>query len=301
MSTRAPGGAVTALEHLAMWELSFDPALQRTMAAVLSLDMIGSPASAEAAEWVLWVARALEAMQRVAAKCWTGVSPNIRRVFLDLDDLSAPGAQSYVVNLRVDNSTLSPLRFAGLNSRPVREALADVYAAVEDTPSARMARGAAKVLERRPDFMQMLTAMRERVGRGLLFNRPGDTVGEALERTRAQVAGVYRPVPELADLVETLRAHNRLVTRIIWILLGLAEQFEPAVVTETVGAINERVVDGERRLDVTVRAQHFALLRPTHPVLVQMSNPLDDLYWVSRHELTLGDVEENDLGLVALE
>lgn len=299
-SQRRPDGSVTALvpEPLMGWETSFDPALQRTMAAVVSMDMIGTPVPREAGTWVLWVASAMEAMQCVVAKCWTGVPVDIRRAFLDLDDVRAPGTESYIANLRLGDAS-SSLGFAGLDSRPVRRALARVYALVEKTPSAASARGAARILQRRQDLMRVLIIMRERIGFGLLLNRPGDTISKALERTRAEIAGAYGSNSELAGLVNAFRAHNRLVTRIVWMLLGVAEQFEPAVVTETVGAISDRVVDGERHIDLTVRSQHFALLRPTHPVLIQMSIPVDGLYFLSRHTVTLGAIEEDDLGLVA--
>jgi hypothetical protein len=105
----------------------------------------------------------------------------------------------------------------------------------------------------------------------------------------------------VTEPVSALRAFNQYVTRIIWTLLGAAEQIQPATITYSVGAIVERVVAGERHLDMTVTSDSTALLRPTHPVWLQLGTPLDGLYLVERHTLAFGGREENDLGLMAFE
>lgn len=291
----------TVPEQLLGWELSYDPALHRTIAAVFAVDMLKLSIPTEAGPWVLWVTRALEAMQRIAAKCWGAVPADVRRVFLDFDDLLAPATQSYIANLRLDQPDRPALRLAGLDSGPVQTALGDLFSEVEASATAVRVREVAKALRRQPSLMHGLTEVRARLETGIRSVFAGETGGQGFERAQRTIATAYDDRPDLYEAVSALRTHNRQVTRIAWSLLGAAEQMEQATVTESVGAIGERVVAGERHLDLTVKGQLFALIRPTNPVWLQLGTPLDGLYIVERHTLAFGGAEENDLGLVAFE
>lgn len=288
-------------EQLHGWELSYDPALHRTFAAIVAMDMRKLTIPSDAGPWVQWVAGALAAMQRIAAKCWGPIPADVRRVFLDFDDLLPPATKDYLAKLRMDQPDRHALSFAGLDSRPVRAALAALFSEVQAGMSAGQARQAATTVRGRSGTFNALLEVRERLQNEIATAFAGEQGSQAFERAQRTVASAYDNRPALIGVVAALRAHNRHVTRILWCLLGVAEQIQPAVVQETVGAIVEHVVDGERRLDLTVRDQNFALIRPTHPVWLELGTPLDGLYIVERHTLAMGGSEENDLGLSPLE
>jgi hypothetical protein len=288
-------------DQLHSWELSYDPALQRTVAAMFAMRVLNHTIPTEAEPWVQWVVGALAAMQRIAAKCWGPVPADVRRVFLDFDDLLPLATKDYIVKLRMDQPDRPTLRFGGLDSGPVRTALGSLFSEVQAGTSAGEARRAATTLRGRASMMNAVTEVRERLQNEIATPFAGEQGSHALERVQRTVASAYDDKPDLLGVVSALRAHNRLVTRILWCLAGVAEQFQPAVVQETVGAIGEHVVDGERRLDLTVRDQNFALIRPTHPVWLELGTPLDGLYIVERHTLAMGATAENDLGLSPLE
>lgn len=285
---------------LQSWELSFDPALQRTLAAVMSMDILKQGIPPGARDWVMWVTRAFQAVQRISAKCWIGIPAAVREIFLDCDDLLPPMARGEIVDLRRDQPDRPSLRFAGLDSRHVRAALQELYAVVDASSSATRAREAASVLRREPDLIQAMSEVRTRLEMDVRTLRAGETVAQAGQRARRTVAGAYDDRPELHEVVSALRAHNRLVTRIVCVLLGAAEQLEPAMVSDMPHAITERIIVGERHLDITMTIGSMALLRLTHPVWLELETPLDGLYLVERHTIAVGASVENDLGLVAL-
>jgi hypothetical protein len=171
---------------------------------------------------------------------------------------------------------------------------------VRESATARQARATSDVFLGRPDLMRAMTEVRARLGTDIRTVRQGETIATGLNRTRHTVAAAYNDNPALVELVASLRDHNRTVTRVMWALLGAAEQRAPAVVTETVGAISVNRVAEERHLDLTLRDEGAALFRPTHPVWLQLGSPLDGLYFVDRHTVAFAGGEENDLGLIAL-
>jgi hypothetical protein len=288
-------------DQLHGWELSYDPALQRTLAAMVAMGMLNRPIPPEAGPWVQWVSGALAAMQRIAAKCWGPIPADVRRVFLDVDDLLPPATKAYIAKLRLDQPDRRSLRLGGLDSGPVRTALGSLFSGVQDGTTAAQARRAATTLRGRAGLMNAATEVRERLQNDIATAFAGEQGSQAFERAQRTVASAYDVKPDLMGVVSALRAHNRHVTRIMWCLLGVAEQFQPAVVRETVGTITEHVVDGERRLDLTVRDQNFAMIRLTHPVWLELGTPLDGLYNVERYTLAVGGTEEVDLALVSLE
>ena len=288
-------------EQLHGWELSYDPALQRTFAAMVTMNMLKLPIPTEAHPWVQWMTGALTAIQRIAAKCWGPVPADVRRVFLDFDDLLPPATKEYLAKLRMDQPDVPSLRFGGLDSGPARSALGSLFSEVQGGTSATAAFRAATMLRARGGLMIALSEVREHLEKEIATVFAGEQSGQAFERAQRTVTSAYDGYPDLVGVVSALRAHNRVVTRIIWCLLGIAEQIQPAVVQETIGAVGDSVVNGERRLDLTVRDQGFALIRPTHPVWLELGTPLDGLYIVERHTLAVGGTEESDLGLSRFE
>ena len=266
------------------------------------MEMLQEQIPAEARPWVEWVLEASQAMQRVAAKCWSGVPRDIRRALLDFGDLLPPAMHSYFADLRQDEPGRPALRFDGLDSAPVRASLSALYEEVRGTMIALKARDAVTdLVRRRPDLTSELVSTRDRVLPGARQIRAGEKGEEAFARARSSVLGAYSATPEVDDVVRPLRAYNKLVHRIIGVLLGLAELPEPVRITDALGAVADHLVDGGRHLDLTVRHEGAPLLRPTHPVWIDFKSPLDGLYVVQRHTLAFAGGEEDDLGLVALE
>jgi hypothetical protein len=288
-------------DRLTGLELSFDPALQRTLAAAITLGMAGEQIPPEAGEWISWVGKAHQAVRRIAAKCWRRVPVDVRQLFLDFDDTLPPASQSHITGLRRDVRGIPALKFAGLDAPSVLSAMSLLYSEVEASGSAGRARNAAEALLARPSLMRTMTDIRAGLAPELQTPRPGEMLLQGFERMRRTVAQAYDDFPELATHVSALRAHNQYVTKIMWVLLGAAEQFEPATLTESVGPIAECVAAGKRRLDMTVSNGLTVTLRPTHPVWLQLGTPLDGLYLVEKHTFAFAGKQESDLGLVAFE
>ena len=226
-------------DALQMWELSFDPAVQRTLAAVMTMHMLNRPVPAESRDWVEWITHAHEAVQRMAANCWSGVSPNIRKAFLDTDDLLPPAMRGEIAELRRTIRGQSALTFAGLDAPQVQRALGRLFAEVRESRSAGEARDAASTIQRLK-LVTVLADVRAKVEPHIRTINAGETGGQGMARTRQTVMAAYDANPQLATLVSTLRSHNRFVTRILWTLLGAAEQVEPTVINDTVGPTEEQ-------------------------------------------------------------
>ncbi len=283
------------------WELSFDPAVHRTIAAVTSMRVLGEEIPQEGRSWVEWSQKALHTLQRIAAKCSAGIPGDVRRGLLDVDDLLPMQTHMYVTELRQDESGRLALRFAGLDAPMVRDTLAEVYRQVLQTPTFRRARDAAEILQNRPSLLTRFTSRRPRILREIRAARPGETGGQVETRGLAVIKSAYDDEPDLRDSVSSLRAHNQLVHRVVWALLGLAEQFEPVRIVETLGAVVDDAVERERVISVTVVDPRTAFLRASHPVRMELSCPLDGVYIVRRHTSAWAGSIEDDLGLVSLE
>jgi hypothetical protein len=241
--------------------------------------------------------RALQAIQRIAAKCWVGVPSQIREVFLDFDDILPLAMHGEIADLRKDQRGRLSMRFAGLDSETIRQALDRLYAGVRLTPVAAAARRSAALIVDRPDLMRAMSDSRTRLASDIRSIRPGETGEEAFARQRLTISEAYQTNPELQDLAGALRAHNRLVNQIICGLLGVAEQIEPMRLTSSVGAIVNRRVEGFRHVELTVSGSETGFLRPTHPVWIDFFSPLDGLYFIERHTWAFASSEECDLGL----
>ena len=128
-----------------------------------------------------------------------------------------------------------PLRFAGLDSGPVRESLAGLFAAVKQTSIFDEAQDAAARLGKRSHLGLELSKTRTNLAREIREVRQGEIGEDAFRRQRLTVSQAYSAHPELDMIVASLRSLNRLVTHVIWTLLGLAEQVAPIRITEVRG------------------------------------------------------------------
>ena len=292
------GGVVP--QSLQRWELSFDPAVQRTFAAVSCMQAIGEALPDDSDEWFKWNGSARRAIQRIAAKCWAGIPREVWQQFIDFDDI-APGAmQGEISELRRDVRGVGALRFAGLNEDPSQSALSSLF---EETRALDMYdiadRAAARIINN-PMSLREFTTERSKVLSGLRAI-PGETGVEYFERCRNAVSSSYSSYPDVLGAVRSLRAYNRHVLKIVWALLGLCEQIEPARITQTSGPLTDSMRNGERIIDLTVTDPLSIFLRPTHPVWIALSTPLDGLYFVEGQTMALGGPSESDLHLVAFE
>jgi hypothetical protein len=292
------GGVVP--QGLRRWELSFDPAVQRTFAAVSCMQAIGEALPDNSNEWLKWNLSARRAVQRIAAKCWAGIPRDVWQQFIDFDDI-APGAmRGEISEVRRDARGVGALRFAGLDEDPSRSVLSALFVEIKTLDMYDIADRAAARITNNPISLRELTAERAKAMSGLTVT-PGETGAEYFERCRNAVSNSYASYPEVLVAVRSLRAYNRLVLKIIWALLGLCEQIEPARITETSGPLSDSMRNGERIIDLTVTDPLSMFLRPTHPVWIALSTPLDGLYFVEGHTMALGGPGESDLHLVAFE
>ena len=292
------GGVVP--QSLQQWELSFDPAVQRTFAAVSSMQAIGEALPDDSNEWLKWNGLARRAVQRIAAKCWAGIPREVWQQFIDFDDI-APGAmQGEISELRRDVRGVGALKFAGLNEDPSQSALNSLFAEIKTLDMYDIADRAAARIMSDPVSLREFTMERSKATSGLRAT-PGETVVEYFERCRNAVSSSYSSFPEVLVAVRSLRAYSRLVLKIVWALLGLCEQIEPARITQTSGPLSDSVRNVERIVDLTVTDPLSMFLRPTHPVWIALSTPLDGLYFVEGQTMALGGPGESDLHLVAFE
>ena len=293
--------AGTDINELRGLELSFDPALQRTVAAVISMRGIGHPIPDQSRLWVEWAMKGVQAVQRIAAKCWAVVPREVRKGFVDFDDALPPAMAGEFSDLRKDEPGRLALRFAGLDAQDVRESLSALYAEIKRTETAGRARDAGVTLSDDSRLMSKLLGIRNRVEAEARKIYAGETGIEAFGRSRRVISEAYDDAEDLTDIVRSLRVYNRLITQVIWTLLGLAEQVVPARLSEHKGAIIDGVVDSERHISLTVTEAFAAFLRPTHPVWIEFGSPLDGLYFVERHTMAWSGSEEDDLGLIAFD
>lgn len=282
-------------------ELSFDPALHRTLTAVWTMRAVGDSIPLEAREWLEWVMKATAAVQRIEAKCWIDVPREIWQVFLDADDAIPPAIHEGFTALRRDQQGRPALSFAGLNAMSVRQSLSTLSAGIRATAVATDARRAADQLSRRPDLLQELVAVRQVVGAEALTPKRDETLADACERSRRNIDNAYLFSTELLDRVIKLRAYNLLITRAIWALLGLAEQFEPLEIKGCAGAFVDEIVAGQRHIHLTTTDQATGFPRTSHPVWLKFGSPLDGLYFVLGYTMAIAGAAEADLHLVAFD
>jgi hypothetical protein len=165
------------------------------------------------------------------------------------------------------------------------------YAQVEIVPVVRQELGdARRTIESR---LRMLVPEPE-----------GVTVLDWFRRLRSEVDDAYSVYSERArDVALALRNYNGFVHRVMWAILGCSEEVELATIETCIGPVRDWVAKGQRReVTVTVAAEGlaFPLLRPTHPVILDVGVPIDGLYLVLGHRASIRAREEVDLTLVAI-
>jgi hypothetical protein len=281
------------------WELSFDPAIQRTLGGTMAIAMAcHSPPDTES-EWFKWNLAAKRAVTRIAAKCWAGIDSQRRLIFVDEDNLQPILGRRNIYDLRSE-TVGRHLDFEGLSEPEVRNALTTVYMAARATPAYEDALRADNDLQRSPRKLALWAQLAEKGHRGLQATT-GLTIQEARQRGLESVIATYADTP-VEDIASAFRRYNRLVQQIIWSVLGLAEIIpEPFVLTDPVGTLRcTPATDASPFIRVTSIKATSVFLRPTHPIWLETRTPLDGLYLLVGYSMNLAPGAASDLSLTPI-
>ena len=289
--------------NLQGWELSFDPAVQRTVAATMALAVMGQGIPEDSQNWLQWIASAKRALQRIAAKCWAGVPRECWQAFLDFDDITPLAAQGQIFELRRDVRGAGALSFGGLNDDLVRIPLEELFSIAKQSRFYEDALHTANMLMKRQGMLRSMAEERNKVQAELASPQSGEIAQDFFSRSRRSIVDAYSSDPALKAAVSTLRAYNEVVTKIVWTLLGLCEEIEPTVIRTLSRPVTETVSDGHRFVDLTISESLTFHLRPTNPVRLELNTPLDGIYFVQGHTLawSAGSSDESDIHLLAFD
>jgi hypothetical protein len=282
------------------WELSFNPAIQRTIAAVNAIGIMHhSPPNADS-EWLKWNLEAKKAVARLAAKCWAGVDAQRRILLIDEDNFQPIWNQVNLYDLRSD-SPGRHMDFEGLNNPEVRDALRDIYEAARATPAYENVLRADHQLGHSRDNLILWTQLAQKGLQELGAASTELAIGDCRQRGLEIVESLYAGTP-VEDIAAAYRRFNRLVQHIAWSLLGLAEAIPgPFVLSDTVGTLRcTHSDDGSPFIRVTSAAAIPAMLRLTHPVWLDTGTPLDGLHLLIGYTMTVAPVAGDDLRLTPI-
>lgn len=281
-----------------MWELSFDPAIQRTFAAQAALPLVGGDPSSNS-EWIEWNEAALRAMARVAAKCWAGVDSDHRATLIDDDNLYPIWNESSVYGLRSDSPGYS-LRFEGLDESGVADVLRAIYHTAKATPAYAQARWASDRLRGSRDLLRSWLEVAQQVVGELEAIGREQPIGEGRRHGAQIVKAAYEGTP-VADLAQAFQRYNGLVQQVVWTILGLAESaLPPTTITRSVGTVRCTTAPDRSPFIRLTSQDADPLLRVTHPVRLAMGLPLDGVYSLVGYTFHLAEDASNDCSLVPL-
>lgn len=306
-TSSSPGASSVELPgpspNLQGWELSFDPAVQRTVVATVALTVMGQGVPEDSHNWLQWIASAKRALQRIAAKCWAGVPRECWQTFLDFDDITPLAAQGQIFELRRDVRGAGALNFGGLSNDLVRTPLEGLFSIAKQSKPYEDALQAADTITKRQEMLRHLAEERNRVLAELARPQSEEIGADFFARSRRTIINAYSSDAELKAAVSKLRAYNDVITKVVWTLLGLCEEIEPTVVRTLSRPVTETVSDGHRFVDLTISESLTFHLRPTNPVRLELNTPLDGIYFVQGHTLawSAGSSDESDIHLLAFD
>jgi hypothetical protein len=283
------------------WELSFNPAIQRTLAATTAVAMERRQPPDTESEWFKWNLAAQRAVTRLAAKCWAGIDSQRRVIFTDEDNFQPIFGQTNLYELRSD-SPGAHLAFEGLNAPDVRAALRAVYEAARATPAYENALKADRRLARSREKTIVWANLGRKGHQELEATAThGLTIQEGRERAIEIVKTSYAGSP-VEEIAAAFRRYNRLVQHIIWSVLGLAEIAPgPFVLTSPVGTMRcTRDAEGSPFIRVTSAEATNVVLRLTYPVWIDTNTPLDGLHLLVGYTMTLSAGAASDVSLVPI-
>lgn len=282
------------------WELSFDPAIQRTMGAVTALAMMHKKPPATDSAWLNWNLDAKKAMARVAAKCWAGIDSQRRAVFVDEDNFQPIWGHANLYDLRSDTPGRH-LDFEELGSSDVRAALKVIYEATRATPAYEDALRADRELAQSRDKVITWARLAQEGHAELREALDGLVIQDGRRRGEEIVRSLYADTP-VEGIAAAFRRYNKLVQQVVWSILGLAEASpDPLVLRDPIGTLRcTHDDDGSPFIRVTSTSASEVFLRLTYPIWLDTGTPLDGLHLLIGITMTLGPASACDLSLTPI-
>lgn len=282
------------------YELSFDPAVQRSLAAAQLLRITEPRLDLSHLDgWLAWADAGCRALRRIAAKCWNGIPQGPRMALFDEDDLPLISDPIYINGSRRDEPG-TWLRFAGFDDVSVRVSLREAWETVRRTEAFTAAKASAQWLESNGPEFQRFAAAGQQARSGLEWQR-GELLAEYSGRVREIAQNTYRELPAMTkSAASDLRHFNALVQQVLWTLVGLAEAVPiPAVVTEVAAPLRIGERAGLPQVRLATNLEAAPLLRLSNPVWLRLGTPVDGLTITSRISFSLAPASDlTDLTVV---
>ena len=286
-------------DEVQRYESSAHPALQRALVAESSAALIRHEPLVVESEWFAWNRRGLKAMARIASRLSAGIDRDVRVVMADVDNFQPIWNGGALFDLR-DDPVGPALKFEGLDSPDVREALGRVWAAAKATPTYLAAVKAARLV--RDDRSLLLRwAQLSQAARGALDETlKSETIGAGAIRGAEILRDAYAGTP-LEAAAAALRQQNRLEQEVCAAILGFADS-EPLVITDPVGTVRcQTDATGTPSVHLTVPDDNAGHVRLSHMVRMSTGTPLDGLHSVSGYTVSFSSsVGTYDLKLLPL-
>lgn len=272
-------------DPLLMYEINGGAPIARTLHTLHMLEMSRETIDCSGIqEYVEWIGKAMQAVQRLAQMCWAPIPKLERQLIYDEDDLG-PAGSPYLPASRYDEMGPS-LDFEGLAGSPAREAWRNLALAVRETPCYLAAKEAGEALQE-PELRAEAVACREATSVACLaiLNGPPIRLGEALDRQRARIRNAYlQASSQLQQAAAGIRAHSELVNHLLWAVLCAAERSEAhGEVTadlseDDLGAVR---LTGQRPRHITlVMQERLWIGHPPSPFVIDNDTPCSGVYIV---------------------
>lgn len=265
------------------FELSSHPALQRALVAESRAALMRNEPFVES-EWLAWNRRGLKAMARIASKMSAGIDRDVRVVMADVDNFQPIWNGGVLFDLR-DDPVGPALKFEGLDSPAVREALRRVWAAARATPTYSAAVEAARLVCEDRALLLRWAHLSQAARVALDETLKSDTIGAGPIRGEEILRDAYAGSP-LEPVAAALRQQNRLEQEVCAAILGFADS-EPLIITDPVGTVRCRTdATGTPSVHLSVPDDSAGPLRLTHMVRLSTGMPLDGLHSVSGYTMS---------------
>jgi len=225
---------------LASFEVNSGPAIRRTLQTLHLTQLANEPLTLSDADqaYIAWITDAWRAMQRIAGRCWVPMRSELRTMIVDQDDLG-PNASHYIPASRVHEPGPA-LRFAGLESTRVQEAIDALVVACRSTPCYQRALECVSRMEQNSDLRTRVDKRRKRIV-GELQPPERMTIADADNRARLIVRHGYENADgDVRVVADAVRAHNELVNYLLFALLGFAETSRTVVIGAESGPMRGR-------------------------------------------------------------
>lgn len=286
-------------DEVQRFELSSHPALQRALVAESAAALMRHEPLVES-EWFAWNRRGLKAMARIASRMSAGIDRDVRAVMADVDNFQPIWNGGVLFDLRAD--PVGPaLKFEGLDSADVREALARVWAAAKATPTHSAAIKAARLVREDRSLLVRWAQLSQTARVALDETLKSETIGAGPIRGKEILRNAYAGTP-LEPVAAALRRQNRLEQEVCAAILGFADS-EPLVITNPVGTVRcQADATREPLIHLSVPDDGAAgPLRLSHMVRLSMGTPIDGLHSVSGYTMSFSSSAGSyDLNLMPL-